>query len=779
VRRPPLTISVAQLARLILERAGVVLGVALLVLGVALAVGYGSSLVFVARTQLFLGEGLLDDNAGEAAAEHEEDGVSGELEIIGSATLLERAIAAGGLNTSVARADVGADARPARYSEWLAAGGDFARLPRAENELEVVDAAPLAGAQRALYRVEFLDADRYRVSLGGASLGEGRLGQRLLLESLAWTLVPGPIGRPSAGARYDVWVSSVGSVLLEVSERLRISAPRPRGSQSYGRIVTLEFTASSPYRAERFLSALIDAYLQHRHDRKVAKLVARQVYLEGESRSVEQALLQVEERLARERANQPSLWPGDEDSPLLVQRDRYRAAEALALLEVARLEVYGEGFGGPAPPLASFMDGETDDHQLAGLSTALAEAERALTEARQSFAPGASVLREEQASVRDRTRAIDSYVQARLARAKERRGALEHLARSSDDGLARLERVKGGLAELRRDQEAYSDTYTRLLEQKGEASLVIARAVSKDRVIDPPRAVAEPASPNFRQALSSVLFGSFAGVLLVLFRRLTAGAVQAESDARFFLGSVPVLGIVPCFEGRQKRPPVSNDVLAQAHVSGHSTFEDAFRLFGMTLFGADAAARQNLVFVTSPGPQDGKTMCAFALGLALARRARRVLIVDGDPVRSHGPPTGASRPGLADVLAGRATLRSVRAVIPAGSGELHVLSAGALAADEQPAHAEQVRGFLDLARARYDVVLVDVPGQVPTDMMALVGSCDAVLVVLRLRHTRRHALGELLGTLPLGRSVGLVVDDRLRVSRRRASRPLSKERAVA
>ena len=90
--------------------------------------------------------------------------------------------------------------------------------------------------------------------------------------------------------------------------------------------------------------------------------------------------------------------------------------------------------------------------------------------------------------------------------------------------------------------------------------------------------------------------------------------------------------------------------------------------------------------------------------------------------------------------------------------------------------------FADAVASRgLNVVLVDVPGHMSTDMMALVGSCDAVLLVLRLRHTRRQALAELLGALPLGRSVALVVDDRLRASRRSVSRlrPLGKERAVA
>jgi hypothetical protein len=71
---------------------------------------------------------------------------------------------------------------------------------------------------------------------------------------------------------------------------------------------------------------------------------------------------------------------------------------------------------------------------------------------------------------------------------------------------------------------------------------------------------------------------------------------------------------------------------------------------------------------------------------------------------------------------------------------------------------------------------------VPSNMMALSGLCDRVLVIVRLRHTRRRALDDLLESLPLGRTVALVVDDRRgRSARAWGLSPLSvsKERPVA
>ena len=774
--RSALTISVAQAAALIRERARMVLGVALIIFALVLTVGYGKGLVFVARGQLFLGEVL--DAAAEDAGGRDADGVSGEIEILRSATLVERAIGASGMNVSFGPFD----GRAPRYSDWLRAGRDFGALRIPQNELTIIEATP-AGTERVVYVVEFADAVHYRVLSAGVELGQGELGRPLQLDVLSWTLLAGPERGPSPGARYEVAVLPSASAVLDVSERLRVTAPRVSGSPHYGRIVTLEFTAGSPDSAARFLGALLDAYLQYRQQSKVGKLVARELYLEGESRSVEEALQGVEAQLAAVRGSQVALWPGDEDSPLLVDRDRYRAAEARSMLEVSRLEVYSQGFSGPAPPLASHLDSEAGDTQLAQLSAALAEAERDLTDARQEFADDSSEVREQLARVADRTRQIGRYVDGRLTRAKERQSLIAQLTLQNDQRLDALERTKGALAELTRDQETYEETYTRLLKQKSEASLVIAKAVSKDRVIDPPRAVLTPASPNFREALSSGLFGLFVGVLWVLFRRLTAGAIQAEPDARRFLGDVPVLGAVPFHHRRQKRRAVFADVLEPAKFSGHSPYEEAFRLFGMSLCGGPREAQQQVAFVTSPGPLDGKTSCSLALGLAVARRGRRVLIIDAGPPRVVAARAEGAPQGLSDVLAGRVNLRGARVNVPTSAGELHVLSAGETTSEEPAAHADQLRGFLEIARARYDLVLVDVPGHVPTNALALVGLADCVLVVLRLRHTRHRALQDLLVSLPVSRAVALVIDERLgrrsRSFRFRSTSLFGKARAVA
>jgi cellulose biosynthesis protein BcsQ len=102
-------------------------------------------------------------------------------------------------------------------------------------------------------------------------------------------------------------------------------------------------------------------------------------------------------------------------------------------------------------------------------------------------------------------------------------------------------------------------------------------------------------------------------------------------------------------------------------------------------------------------------------------------------------------------------------------GELHLLSAGS--PGDGPSSAEQLSHFLEVARARYEVVLVDVPGHVPTNAMACISATDHILLVVGLGHTRRRLLDELLGNLPHARTLGLVVDPRPRAARKTASAP--------
>ena len=123
-----------------------------------------------------------------------------------------------------------------------------------------------------------------------------------------------------------------------------------------------------------------------------------------------------------------------------------------------------------------------------------------------------------------------------------------------------------------------------------------------------------------------------------------------------------------------------------------------------------------IVTVASQKGGVGKTTVALNVGLALARRMWRTLVIDTDPQGGLGLSLGASvdeRPGLVEVLGG--AVDPDEAVVSTRVPGLELLPLGQLraidegrwmASLEDGRHLEKL--FADL-RARADVVLVDTP----------------------------------------------------------------------
>ena len=115
--------------------------------------------------------------------------------------------------------------------------------------------------------------------------------------------------------------------------------------------------------------------------------------------------------------------------------------------------------------------------------------------------------------------------------------------------------------------------------------------------------------------------------------------------------------------------------------------------------------------------------------------------VDGDPAR-----------GLSQVLAGGEPLAD--AVVSAevgGERALDVLLAGPIPPNSaELLESPRMAGLLREARTQYDLVVLDTPPTVVSDAIPLIPQVSGVLVVTRLRRSRKDAardLSELLGNL--------------------------------
>ena len=165
--------------------------------------------------------------------------------------------------------------------------------------------------------------------------------------------------------------------------------------------------------------------------------------------------------------------------------------------------------------------------------------------------------------------------------------------------------------------------------------------------------------------------------------------------------------------------------------------------------------------VTSPEPEEGKTVTVLNLALSFAMLPSfKVLVVDGDLRRgSLGTWLGVGeRPGLSNLIEGSATLSEV--ILRSDDIPIHFIGSGTSTASpgELLQSSELSRQFQRMTE-RFALVLVDSPPvNLITDVQLLAGSCDGVLLVTRAFSTKRKALERAVQDLQPFRVIGTVLN---------------------
>lgn len=157
-----------------------------------------------------------------------------------------------------------------------------------------------------------------------------------------------------------------------------------------------------------------------------------------------------------------------------------------------------------------------------------------------------------------------------------------------------------------------------------------------------------------------------------------------------------------------------------------------------------------VVMVTSVLENEGKSTAAVNLALSLARKGKRVLLVEGDlrkPACHKILGLDASGTGTIDVIAKRASLEeAVVTEQQTGLALLHehrsILSSGDLVSDEGMAD------LVEQARQKYEYVVIDTPPMsVATDAESLADLADGTILVIRQNGVTADTANQALAAL--------------------------------
>lgn len=760
-QRPNEDLDFAQLWQRIRASYLVVLLVAVAVFLAVMLVTLASKTQFQATGRLYLGE--LDGRAGVTGASSGDFDISGsghgelgsEIEILRSRTLVVQTIQSAGLNVSIAPAGE----RPPRYWHWLLSRRDPASLDTAAGELRATEAT-LSDRFREeqLYSVRFLSDDEYEIGSEAGPIGRGKLGQPFATRDLKITLLGGAERQPKVGSRYDLRVSPLDRVTERVLEQLQVTTPKGVNTVN---VVTLQYTDTSPRKAATFLEQLMLAYLKERQSWKTEDASAAEAFVGNQLASIRASLDDVQRKLADYRQSNRVVVLDNEAKAMIERIAKYEEQRVGARMQVAAMADIQRSLKSANPPMGAFLLGEANDPVLEGMANSLSAARQKLTDLDSRFNGAAPDIREQQAQVDAQLAAIRSYVSSRLTRAQESLGALNSIIAQFEDKLKTVPGAELGLAQLSRESEVYSKTYSYLLERQQQAAIIKASQLSKNRVLDLPQVPTREHSPKLVLRLLVGLSGLFLGIGLVVVRGLLGGTLQSEADAQRTLGSHPIIASVP----RQRESNgfgVSPEWfhvfdLPATHVG--SSFLEAFRALRAHLYRwGSASGRGRVVLLTSPDPGDGKTTCANWLAAALAADGRRVLLIDADLRKPAAPGEDDSEKlGLRAVLTGEYIWHEVAVRVEApASGFCRLLAGGS--APPELLSSQRMVDLLSEARERFDFILIDSPSFPKySDALVIASLADTVLSVLRLQTTRRKAALEHVSQLAASASSFAVI----------------------
>lgn len=268
------------------------------------------------------------------------------------------------------------------------------------------------------------------------------------------------------------------------------------------------------------------------------------------------------------------------------------------------------------------------------------------------------------------------------------------------------------LLRLSREVEVNTTLYTALLNNFQELQVVKAGTVGNVRIIDYAVEASEPSKPKVRliQALSLVL-GAFLGIALVFVRRALRQAVNDPADVERALG-IPTYATIPYTPSQAKMfkrgQAVEGGLLA--FIEPQNIAVEALRSLRTSLHFAMLDASTNVLMITGPAPDLGKSFVTINLGAVLAMTGKRVVVIDGDMRRGHlhRYVNCQRKPGLSNFCAGEVTVKDVvhRTVVDG----LFFVPAGQI--PPNPAELLLTDRFAELIGAlsrSFDYVLIDTP----------------------------------------------------------------------
>ena len=249
-----------------------------------------------------------------------------------------------------------------------------------------------------------------------------------------------------------------------------------------------------------------------------------------------------------------------------------------------------------------------------------------------------------------------------------------------------------------------------------------------------------PAVPNSQMDIkSAALKGAAAGaalwIALVAALALTRNTVHNEAELKRLL-NIPCVGqLLRIRVNRKNSCPLVHKCKKQP------AFPESVRLLRIHTEKIMQDRGWKILLVSSAIPGEGKTTVSVNLGISLARKGKRVLVIDCDLRNPSVAKAMQLEPqySLADYLRGKITVRDM--ITETDVENLHIISGGAGRDVTEKLGQERSARLIQAARNLYDYVIVDTPPcSLLADASEMAELADCGLLVFRQDFASREQI---------------------------------------
>ena len=380
-------------------------------------------------------------------------------------------------------------------------------------------------------------------------------------------------------------------------------------------------------------------------------------------------------------------------------------------------------------------------------------------------------IQQVESQIRDIMATMERALSSTLKTLEKRRETMDRQLRTihKDIPEEHLELVR-----LQREVKVNEDLFS-LLRSKYQESLI--KEVEQVEEVVIVRHALEPTKPiNSPKTLGITLVGMLLGSILGLVVAITFESLDTSigtiEDVEELL-NVPVLGVIP-YSGipevkealADKFPEVEDEgtLRRYAYLTSHfvpkSHLAESYQTLRANIQLAFIEKEVKTLLITSSSPAEGKTATIINLALSMAQTGKRVLLVESDlrkPRICKNFGIGGDQPGLVDMLLGnykwtevtktftdimlgQMTMREI--MLTPGMDNLNIMPCGM--GHPKPAEiigSSKMKDFVNEAKQKYDVVLLDSPPVLTSSDSAIMGTyMDGVIMVYQVGKIGRGAL---------------------------------------